>query len=426
VARLIGDHPAVKQVRLNLQDHGVTVGFYQAPSKEALEEIKSAVRRKLSGDWDVTPLADGEFSTLHLHKISRYATEIHRAHPDNEPPIIWKSMPLPAWRNRPFPRPVPRDHRIMIGLAVLCGLSTLIGFVLERAGFSLALSAVCFAVAYVAGGWFATQDLWQALRHRKIDIQFLMVAVALGALFVNAWTEGATLLFLFSLSNGLEQFANFRTRKSIESLLKVAPKHALRRENAGWIEVAIEEVQIGDELLVKPGELFPVDGVVIEGATSADESALTGEAVPVVKQTGDAVNGGTLNLDGQSVIRATRRLEESALSSILALIEIAQQQKAPAQRFTDGFSRYYTWIALSLAVAVFCALVAMQRSLADAFYRSMTVLVVASPCALVLSIPSAILVAIAAGARRGILFRGGVAVENLAGATQFAFDKPGR
>ena len=425
VVRLIGDHPAVKQVRLNLQDHGVTVGFYQAPSKEALEEIKSAVRRELSGDWDVTPLADGEFPALHLHKISRYATEIHRTHPDNELPIIWKSIPLPAWRNRPFPRPVPRDHRIMIGLAVLCGLGTLIGFVLERAGFSLAVSAVCFAVAYVAGGWFATQDLWHALRQRKIDIQFLMVAVALGALFVKAWTEGATLLFLFSLSNGLEQFANFRTRKSIESLLKVAPKHALRRENADWREVAIGEVQIGDELLVKAGELFPVDGVVIEGATSADESALTGEAIPVVKQPGDVVSGGTLNLDGQSVIRATRRLEESALNRILALIDVAQQQKAPAQRFTDSFSRYYTWVALSLSAVVFVVLILLRQPITNAFYRAMTVLVVASPCALVLSIPSAILVAIAAGARRGILFRGGVAIENLAGATQFAFDKTG-
>jgi Cd2+/Zn2+-exporting ATPase len=144
-----------------------------------------------------------------------------------------------------------------------------------------------------------------------------------------------------------------------------------------------------------------------------------------MKQTGDAVSGGTLNLDGQPVIRATRRLEESALNHILALIEMAQQQKAPAQRFTDRFSRYYTWVALSLAAVVFFVLVATHRPLADAFYRSMTVLVVASPCALVLSIPSAILVAIAAGARRGILFRGGVAVENLAGATQFAFDKTG-
>jgi Zn2+/Cd2+-exporting ATPase len=425
VARLIGDHPAVKQVRLNSQEHGVTVGFYQAPSEETLEEIKSAVRRELSGDWDVSIVADGEFPALHLHKISRYTTEIHRDHPDNEPLIIWKSIPLPAWRNRPFPRPVPRDYRVMLVLAVLCGLSTLIGFVLERAGFSPAVSAVCFAVAYLAGGWFATQDLWQALKHRKIDIQFLMVAVALGALFVNAWTEGATLLFLFSLSNGLEQFANFRTRKSIESLLKVAPKHALRRENGRWIEVAIEEVQIGDELLVKAGELFPVDGAVVEGATSADESALTGEAIPVVKHPGNAVSGGTLNLDGQSVIRATRRLEESALNRILALIEVAQQQKAPAQRFTDSFSRYYTWAALSLSAVVFVVLTLLHQPITNAFYRAMTVLVVASPCALVLSIPSAILVAIATGARRGILFRGGVAIENLAGATQFAFDKTG-
>ena len=425
VARLIEKHPAVKQVRLNSQDHGVTVGFYQAPSQEALDEINSAVRRELSGDWDISLVADGEFPALHLHKISRYATEIHRDHPDNEPPIIWKSIPLPAWRNRPFPRPVPRDHRVMLLLAVACGLSTLIGFALERAGFSPAFSAVCFAVAYVAGGWFATQDLWHALEHRKIDIQFLMVAVALGALFVKAWTEGATLLFLFSLSNGLEQFANFRTRKSIDSLLKVAPKRALRRENGRWIEVSIEEVQIGDELLVKPGELFPVDGVVIEGATSADESALTGEAIPVVKQPGDAISGSTLNLDGQSVIRATRRLEESALNRILALIEVAQQQKAPAQRFTDSFSRYYTWVALSLSAVVFAVLILLHHPISNAFYRAMTVLVVASPCALVLSIPSAILVAIAAGARRGILFRGGVAIENLAAATQFAFDKTG-
>ena len=191
------------------------------------------------------------------------------------------------------------------------------------------------------------------------------------------------------------------------------------------MEAPIEEVQIGNELLVKPGELFPVDGVMIEGATSADESALTGESIPVVKQIGDAVSGGTLNLDGQSVIRATRRLGESALRRILGLIEMAQQQKAPAQRFTDTFSRYYTWVALSLAAVVFVVLPVMHRPIADAFYRSMTVLVVASPCALVLSVPSAILVAIAAGARRGILFRGGVAVENLAGATQFAFDKTG-
>jgi Zn2+/Cd2+-exporting ATPase len=425
VVRLIETHPDVKQVRLNLNDHSVTVGFYETPSDETLNQIKIDVRAELSGEWDVSITPDDKSPTIHLHKIDKYTTEFHRAHLSGEPPVIWRSIALPAWRNRPFPRPVPRDYRLMLLLAGICGLSALTGFLLSRAAVRSEFVAPFFALAYVSGGWFATQDVWQALKRGKIDIQFLMVAVALGALFVKGWTEGATLLFLFSLSNGLEQFANYRTRKSIESLLKVAPKHALRRENGEWIEASIEEVQIGNELLVKPGELFPVDGKMIEGATSADESALSGESIPVVKQVGDAVSGGTLNLDGQSVIRATRALRESALSRILGLIEMAQQQKAPAQRFTDNFSRYYTWIALSLAGVVFVVLLVMHRPIADAFYRSMTVLVVASPCALVLSVPSAILVAIAAGARSGILFRGGVAVENLAGATQFAFDKTG-
>jgi Zn2+/Cd2+-exporting ATPase len=425
VLHLIEAHPDVKQVRLNSNEHSVSVGFYDTPTEETLNQIQNDVRAALSGQWDVSVTPDDKSPTIHLHKIDNYTTEFHRAHPADEPPVIWKRIPLPTWRNRPFPRPVPRDYRVMLLLAAICGLSTLIGFLLGRAGIRAELLTPCFALAYVSGGWFATQDVWHALRRGKIDIQFLMVAVAIGALFVKGWTEGAILLFLFSLSNGLEQFANYRTRKSIESLLKVAPKHVLRRENGRWIEAPIEKVQIGNELLVKPGELFPVDGVMIEGATSADESALTGESIPVVKQIGDAVSGGTLNLDGQSVIRATRQLGESALSRILGLIEMAQQQKAPAQRFTDAFSRYYTWIALSLAAVVFVVLLVIHRPIADAFYRSMTVLVVASPCALVLSVPSAILVAIAAGARRGILFRGGVAVENLAGATQFAFDKTG-
>lgn len=335
------------------------------------------------------------------------------------------ARPLPVWRNRPVPRPIPRDHRLMLALAVVCGASALCGFLLERTGAIGITVAAAFAIAYFAGGWFAIQDVAHSLRRGKVDIHFLMVAVALGALAVRAWTEGATLLFLFSLSNALEQFANYRTRKSIESLLKTAPKQALRRVENKWIEVPVEQIATGDELLVKAGELFPVDGALIEGVTSADESALTGEAIPVVKQTGDSVSGGTLNLDGQCVVRAARVLQESALSRILSLIEAAQQQKAPAQRFTDSFSRYYTWAALSLSAIVFAILLAAGRPISHAFYRAMTVLVVASPCALVLSIPSAILVAIAAGARRGILFRGGVAVENLGGATQFAFDKTG-
>ena len=422
--RLLEKHPEVKQVRLDTDSHGVAIGFYETPSRETIEQIESTVRGQLAGSWDVSVEPDGD-PTIHLHRIDGHTAELHRAHPANEPPIIWRRLKLPAWRNRPYPPAVQRNHRVMLLLAAICGLSTLLGFLFARAGVNEVAVSLLFAAAYVTGGWFATQDVWQGLKNRTIDIQFLMIAVALGALFVDARAEGATLLFLFSLSNGLEQFANYRTRKAIESLLKVAPKHALRRRNDRWIEVPVEEIEIEDELLVKPGELFPVDGIVVDGATSADESALTGEAIPVAKRIGDEVSGGTLNLDGKTVIRATHQLEESALSRILALIEVAQQQKAPAQRFTDAFSRYYTWIALSLGVVVFVVLLLFHRTAAVAFYRAMTVLVVASPCALVLSIPSAILVAIASGARNGILFRGGVAVENLARATHFAFDKTG-
>jgi len=425
VARLVDNHPEVKQVRLQTDDHSVAVGFYETPSPEILERIKAAVRQELSGQWDVSIEPDGESPVLHLHKVGLHTTEVHRAHPANEPPVIWRRIRLPAWRNRPVPPQAVRDHRLMLLLAGICGLSTVGGFLLQRAGAGPAPVALCFAIAYLTGGWFAVQDVGHALKNATIDIHFLMIAVALGALAVNAWTEGATLLFLFSLSNALEQFANYRTRKSIEALLITAPKYALRRENEAWVEVPVEQVEPGDELLVKPGELFPVDGVVIEGATSADESTLTGEAMPVAKQVEDSVSGGTLNIDGQCAMRVTRVLEESALTRIVSLIEVAQQQKAPAQRFTDVFSRYYTWVALSLSALVFIVLLLLHRPATDAFYRAMTVLVVASPCALVLSIPSAILVAIAAGARRGILFRGGVAIENLAGATQFAFDKTG-
>ena len=214
VVQLIEAHTDVKQVRLNVNEHSVSVGFYDTPSEETLDQIKNDVRAALSGQWDVWITPDDKSPTIHLHKLDNYTTEFHRAHPSDEPPVISKRIALPTWRNRPFPRPVTRDYRFMLLLAAICGVSTLTGFLLGRAGIRADLLTPFFALAYVCGGWFATQDVWHALKRGKVDIQFLMVAVAVGALFVKGWTEGATLLFLFSLSNGLEQFANYRTRKS--------------------------------------------------------------------------------------------------------------------------------------------------------------------------------------------------------------------
>jgi Cd2+/Zn2+-exporting ATPase len=425
VARILARESDIKQIRVDTHARKIDVGFYSPPSEKLLQRIQAQAQREFDGEWDVS-VQTGEPSPLfHRHQINDHIAEFHRAHPPNEPQLIWKRIPLPQWRNRPVPPITVRDYRVMLALVAACAISGLTGFLLQRAGYPWWSFAAAFSAAYITGGWFATQDVWLGLRQRKIDVQFLMIFVALGAAVVRAWTEGATLLFLFSLSNALEQFANHRTNKTIESLLKAAPKQALRRQGQSWVEVAVETVRPDDELLVKAGELFPVDGVIIEGATSADESALTGESLPVPKRVGDAVSSGTLNLDGQAVIRVSREVQESALQRILSLIQTAQQQKAPAQRFTDSFSRYYTWVVLILSALVFAILLSIHKPPAEAFYRTMTLLVVASPCALVLSIPSAILVAIAAGARNGILFRGGVAIENLGGVTQFAFDKTG-
>ena len=424
VERILAYYPEVKQVRIDALAREIDLGFYRAPSKRLWQRVAANVHREFDGTWRISLAWNGISPLFHEHHINDHILEFHRAHPLNETRVIWRQIRLPQWRNRPIPPAVPHDYRIMLALVDVCGASALAGFFFQRAGFSTALITVSFALAYLTGGWFATHDVWRGLKQRKIDIQFLMIFVALGAASIGAWTEGSALLFLFSLSNALEQFANHRTNKTIESLLKSAPQRALRRAGESWADVAIADVRRDDELLIKAGDLFPVDGVIIEGATSADESALTGESLPVPKGTGDSVSSGTLNLDGQAVIRVARVAEDSALHRILALIQTAQQQKAPAQRFTDTFSRYYTWVVLGLSALVFIILIS-QKPFGEAFYRTMTLLVVASPCALVLSIPSAILVAIAAGARNGILFRGGVAIENLAGVNQFAFDKTG-
>ena len=314
----------------------------------------------------------------------------------------------------------------MLVFAAFCGLCTLAGFLLSKLGAPVLAPLPLFVAAYLSGGWFASIQLAGELRRGVFDINLLMIVVAIGAATVGAWAEGGTLLFLFSLSNALEQFANYRTEQTIGSLLKAAPETVCRRENGEWVDVPADSLGVGDELLVKPGDLFPTDGEVCEGATSADESALTGEALPVSKRPGDPVSGGTVNLEGRAVIRVRRLPSESAVQRIIDLIESAREQKAPAQRFTDTFTRYYTVVVLAGSVVFFVWLLLWQREpFARALYRMMTLLVVASPCALVLSIPSAILVAIAAGARQGILFRGGVAVETLAGVNHFAFDKTG-
>ena len=292
----------------------------------------------------------------------------------------------------------------------------------------------CYLMAYVAGGWHTAGEVWELLRKGTLDVHFLMIAVAAGAATIGKWGEGAVLLFLFSFSGALEHYAMDRTQHAIHALFRAAPKTATVLAPWGAERIVpVEELTPGLRLRVKPGELFPVDGEVAHGESAADESNLTGEATPVDKKVGDAVLAGTLNLWGAVDVTVVRPAKESALQKIIHLIQHAQRSKAPSQRFTDRFGSGYTFGILGLTVAMFLvwwlALGHAPRSSASgqpsAFYHAMTLLVVASPCALVLSIPSAILAAIASGARRGILFRGGAAVEQLGEVRIVAMDKTG-
>jgi Cd2+/Zn2+-exporting ATPase len=351
-------------------------------------------------------------------------------------PKFWR------WRDLPWPRLLPRtvelpdeaDHekeaREQLVAAAFCGLFGLAAYLV---GPGLA-SKVLFILAYLAGGWFTVHEVWERLRKGVLDVHFLMLAVAVGSASIGGWSEGATLLFLFSFSSALEHYAMGRTQREIRSLFKTAPKAATLVDAQGHERLlAVEEVEPGMRLLIKPGEQFPVDAEVVKGKTAADESNLTGEAAPVDKAIGDTVLAGTLNLWGAVQAVALRGVQQSALKRIIHLIREAQHLKAPAQRFTDKFSTHYTYAILGLTLVMFFVwwlalghapfLSTAQGK--SAFYLAMTLLVVASPCALVLSIPSAVLAAIAWGARRGILFRGGAAAEKLAEVEVVAMDKTG-
>ncbi len=317
----------------------------------------------------------------------------------------------------------------LVASAVCAVLGLMAAFV---AGPSVSLPL--FLAAYLAGAWYTAQETWEKLSEGEIDVHFLMLAVAVGAAAIGKWGEGTMLLFLFSFSGALEHFAMERTQKEISSLFDSAPKTAIVLENDGTERLApVDELVAGLRLSVKPGALFPVDGEIVKGDTTADESNLTGEATPVEKQPGDSVLAGTLNQGGLVEVIVSRSAQESALQKIIRLIQSAQRNKAPAQRFTDKFGSRYTLAILALTVVMFFvwwlalkhAPFVSTATQPSAFYHAMTLLVVASPCALVLSIPSAILAAIAWGAKRGILFRGGAAVEELGEITLVAMDKTG-
>lgn len=323
--------------------------------------------------------------------------------------------PTPLWQSRAFWEPV---------LSVLTLLMLIVGGLL-RWQEQIGLANLAYAVAYLAGGYFGVIDGYQTLRERRLDVNFLMITAAIGAAIVGEAPEGATLLFLFSLSNTLQNYALARSRRAVRALMALQPDTALRITPAGTETVPVEELQVGDRVLTRPGDRIPTDGVVLSGESHVDQSPITGESIPVHKAPGDVVYAGTINGNGTLEIEVRAPATETLLHRILQLVEQAQEQKARTQRWLEQFEQRYALAVIGGAALVAIGLPALGWSFSDAFYRAMTLLVVASPCALVISTPATLLSAIANGARRGILFKGGEPLERLAAVRAIAIDKTG-
>ena len=288
---------------------------------------------------------------------------------------------------------------------------------------AVTLSAV---IAFVAGGYAGVTGAIEEARHGRLDIDFLMVTAALGAALIGEWEEGALLLFLFTLSGALEGFAMDRTRKAIEALADLRPEVARVRRDGQELSLPVDTLVVDDMVLVRPGERLPVDGVVVKGVSNIDQSPITGESIPVHKELADPVFAGTINGSGALEVRVTRLASESTLNKIIKLVEEAQQDATPTQQFIDRFSQPYTYAVITATLlAIVLPWLFLDEPFSDTLYRAMTLLVVASPCALIISTPASVLSAIAAGARGGVLFKGGAYLEKLAEIDVFAFDKTG-
>lgn len=283
------------------------------------------------------------------------------------------------------------------------------------------------ALVYLAGGmpaaWRALAALW---REHILDIDLLMVVAAVAAAVVGAPFEGAVLLTLFSISTTLEHRALGRARRAIEALMALRPETALRKGGNGKVEeVAATELAVGDVVVLRPGARVPTDGVIVQGRGGIDEANITGESMPVSKEPGEQVFEATVNLDGVLDVTVTRTVGESTIARMILLVTEAQAAKAPSERFSSWFGQRYTVAVLLGAVLCFAAFYWLGRDWEQALYKAATLLVAASPCAIVISVPAAILSALAAAARGGVLFKGGAALETLAAVDTFAFDKTG-
>lgn len=311
-------------------------------------------------------------------------------------------------------------------LVLTSGLFTGLGLILKWSNLSDLWSEIAFISAVLTGGWLVFPNAWRALKKRQLEINVLMTVAVIGAFFIGEHAEAAAVVFLFSLSELLESWSAQRARKAIASLLKLAPETAWVQRDGAWIEISAKEVAVGEQVRVQTGQRIPLDGIVSVGQSTVNEAPITGESMPVEKGAGSPVFAGTINGEGSLEIKTTKGAGDSLLAGIIRLVEEAQEQKAPTQRFVDRFARYYTpsVFIIALGIALIPTLV-FSQPWADWTYRSLVLMVIACPCALVISTPVSVVSGLTAMARRGVLIKGGTVLEAVGSLRALAVDKTG-
>ncbi|CAA0219882.1 heavy metal translocating P-type ATPase [Tenacibaculum maritimum] len=325
--------------------------------------------------------------------------------------------------------------------AILSGAFFFLGVVLEKlTGVSEIYTLDSFVIAFFFGGWFTTKEAIEKIRKGEFEIDFLMLIAALGAAYINKWEEGALLLFLFSLGHSLENYAMGKAKKSIEALGELSPKKVLVKRGETTAEILIEELKLEDIIVVKPNTKIGADGVIIKGHTSINQASITGESMPVDKEAiqeevgnlkfeeidkRNVVYTGTINGDNLIEVLVLKLNEDSTISRLIKMVNEVETKKSPTQLFTKKFEKWFVPIVIVLVFLLCFAYLIIDESFEQSIYRAITVLVAASPCALAISTPSAVLSGVARGAKGGVLIKGGRALEDLGSLTTIAFDKTG-
>lgn len=319
-----------------------------------------------------------------------------------------------------------KEHKELIA-ALLSGIIIFLAWRMASLGLETA-AVIAFISAYIMGGYAkAKEGLTETIKHRKLNVEILMILAAIGSAMIGYWTEGAILIFIFALSGALETYAMNKSHREISALMELQPEEAwLVRGGFEPIKIAVSELRIGDHVLVKPGERIPVDGLIFKGHSTVDEAAITGESMPVTKEAGAQVYAGTVNLNSPLTVKMTKHSNETMFQKIIKLVESAQSEKSPSQQFIERFEGTYVKVVLGIVVLMlFVPHYLFEWDWSTTFYRAMVLLVVASPCALVASVMPATLAAISNGARNGILFKGGMHLENIGSIKALAVDKTG-